>query len=102
MNASKTEAARLWKSAADAGDLFAQKNLALMYLRGDGIPADKKAFVKYTLLAAENGDVDSLYNMGVVFETGDGVERDTERASEYYRRAAAKGHAEAVKRLERK
>ena len=65
------------------GVAFAAKNLAKMYLFGDGVEKDPAKFAKWTKVAADLGDAESMYNISIAYKNGDGVEKSAEDA-EYY------------------
>ena len=48
-------ALREWKPLAEQGNAIAQHNLGLIYDKGDGVPQNYKAAVKWHKLAAEQG-----------------------------------------------
>ena len=81
--------------AAERGDVVAQNNLGLMYLRGDGVPKDLKEAVKWYQKAADQGDAPAQFNLGLMYRNGEGVEQDFKEAVEWYRKAALQGHANA-------
>ena len=51
-------ASREWAQAAENGHPEAQFNLALLYMRGLGVPQDKQRAAELYALAAEQGDDD--------------------------------------------
>ena len=47
-----------------------------MYNKGEGVPQDDKAAVKWYTLAAEQGDARAQGNLGVMYAFGDGILKD--------------------------
>ena len=52
-------ALREWTPLAEQGKASAQFNLGVMYDKGQGVPEDDKAAVKWYRLAAEQGDANA-------------------------------------------
>lgn len=68
-----------WLSkAADKEDLFAQTQLAGMYLHGEGVSKDYAQAFKYMEVAARRGDVASMRSLGMMHQeiSGDFIEAD--------------------------
>lgn len=84
--------AKKWLTAAAAqGDLAAQKDLAYLYLNGQGGEQDyKKAFALYEK-AAMQGDGMAQANIGLMYATGTGVNVDKVRGYAWYSLAANAG-----------
>ena len=53
-------AAEFYKEAADKGYPPAMNNYAVLLLRGDGIPQNKKQAIHYLKMAAKKGDQNAL------------------------------------------
>ena len=88
------------KSAAEQGEIAAQKNLAMLYTFGIGTKKNDKAAFKWTKAAAEQGEPESQYNnLGSLYEEGSGVRRNYAAAAKWYRKAAEQGHARAQRQL---
>ena len=90
-----TSAINKWLPLAKEGNAVAQRNLALMYYNGDGVPQDYKAAIKWYTLAAEQGDAKAEYVLGHSYDMGDGVPQDYKTALKWYTRATEHGHADA-------
>jgi len=90
-------AALIWyRRAARAGHSDAQHNLALAYMRGEGVPVDMPQAIYWWTRAARAGNVDSQYNLGLVYALGQGgVRPDRERARFWWLQAARHGDAAA-------
>ncbi|HEY4076742.1 MAG TPA: tetratricopeptide repeat protein [Rhizomicrobium sp.] len=84
---------------ADAGDIRAQTLLALSYVRGEGLPADATAAVRWSAAAAHAGQPVAQYLLGALYARGDGVKVDPKRAFRYFSTAAAKGNLKAMHNL---
>jgi len=84
-----------WLPLAKDGDAVAQRNMALMYYNGNGVPQDYKAAIKWYTLAAEQGDAQAEYVLGHSYETGDGVPQDYKAALKWYTLATEHGHSDA-------
>jgi len=61
---------------AEQGDAFDQYDLGEMYRKGEGVPQDYKAAVKWYSLAAEQGNVKAQSNLGATYANGQGVIQD--------------------------
>ncbi len=90
-------AALIWyRRAARAGHSDAQHNLALAYMRGEGVPVDMQQALYWWTRAARAGNVDSQYNLGLVYALGQGgVTPNRERARFWWLQAARHGDAAA-------
>ncbi|WP_165843872.1 tetratricopeptide repeat protein [Phenylobacterium kunshanense] len=85
-------AARQWTvRAAQAGDRFAQHNLALFLMQGEGGVRDVADAAHWFRKAAEQGVLDSQYNLGLLYESGRGVDRNLPEAYRWFARAAEAG-----------
>lgn len=68
---------------------------AVVYYKGDGVPADFSEAAEWFRKAAEQGHVQAEYNLGVMYRDGDGVERDLAEAAKWFLASAAQGNAQA-------
>lgn len=89
-------AVRLYKTAADRGDLRAMVSLAQLTESGNGVPQDSDAAIALYERAARGGSLDAMINLAVSLFTGKQVEADPDRAISLLRRAAQGGSAKAV------
>jgi TPR repeat protein len=80
------------RKAAEAGDVRAQRSLADLHMRGDGVSRDRAEALSWYRKAADRGDA---YSLGVVYAEGVGVEQDLAQAVIWYRKAADLGDASA-------
>jgi TPR repeat protein len=92
-------AAGYFEKAANAGHRRAQINLAILYLRGQGVPHDLVQARAWLEKAAAADDPVALYTLGRAMEEhDDSAAADSVRAADLYRRAAEKGNALAALR----
>jgi TPR repeat protein len=91
----KKKAERLYRTAADRGDAYAQSNLAKLL---DSEERFEEAF-QYYALAADQGCTDAENSLGCCYNDGEGTEVDLDKARYWFERAAAKGDEEAIKSL---
>jgi TPR repeat protein len=90
------EAFEIWRTAATAGNAFAQRNLAECLLNGRGCEIDAETAVLWFQSAAEQGEVEAEYRLGQCYQQGVGVDEDPQTARYWFERASAKGHQEAM------
>lgn len=60
-----SESFKLYKQAADLGDVIAQYNTGVNYLYGQGVDQDQHQAYRYLALAAQGGDADAQFQMGL-------------------------------------
>jgi TPR repeat protein len=90
-----SEAARLFRLAADLGHALAQFNIAVCYAKGEGVPQDFSEAARYARLAADQGHAHAQYSIALCYAKGEGVPQDFSEAARYARLAADQGHAAA-------
>ena len=83
----------LVKKAADNGDKWAQKDLAILYEYGEGVKQDYKKAAEYNQKSADQGVSQAQFNLGLTYEKGQGVKQDYKKAAELYQKAADQGDA---------
>jgi TPR repeat protein len=95
------QAARWLQMAVATGNVQAQYNLGVLYLKGNGadVRQDYVEAVKWFKLAAEQGFAHAQYNLGLMYGNGQGVQKDHTEAAKWYRLAAAQGLADAQNNL---
>jgi len=86
-------------TAARAGDLRAQFNLATRYDLGEGVARDPAEAARWFLLAAGQGDREAQSRLGAMLYHGDGVARDPVAAFGWLQRAAQQGDVAAQRAL---
>jgi uncharacterized protein len=68
-----------------------------MYAKGQGVPQDYAAAVKWYRLAADQGNAVAQINLGFMYEQGQGVPQDYVQAHKWYNLGAAAGDKDASK-----
>ena len=66
-------------------------NLALLYVKGEGVPKDDAQAAAWYRKAADQGDVAAQSNLGLLYAKGKGVAQDYAEAAKWYRKAADQG-----------
>lgn len=89
------EAAPLFKSAAEHGDLSSTYYYGKLLLDGNSISQDKQQGVIYLLKAAEKGMAQAQLEIGVLYSKGDGVKKDGKQAVKWYWAAAGQNNVNA-------
>ena len=89
-----------YEKGADAGDLFAMNNLAVMLERGPLALRDSAAARRRYAQAARTGFGPAQYNLGRMLAAGEGGSADVVEAAEWLRKAAAAGVPEAQAALD--
>lgn len=89
----------LYLDSAKEGIVFAQHELAVCYLYGEGVAQDSQKAAFWFRRAAEQGHPRSLYELGRLYETGNGVEKNSEEAATHYMGAAMLGNVDAMIRF---
>jgi len=96
----KDEGLRRWHTAAERGDVAAQRALGLVCSSGlFGVPKDTAAAAVWVRKAAEAGNAMAQADLGDIYERGVGVETNLTEAVKCYRKAADQGLAMAQTRL---
>ena len=93
-------AAALWRPLAEAGDPRAMYNMATLYRRGLGVPADPQEAERLLRGAGDKGFAEAQYLLaGRLFDAADADEAQRQEAVGYWLAAARQGHALAQYRL---
>lgn len=79
-----SEAAKLYRRASTQGDCWAQFNLALCYMNGEGVRRLPREAVRLYRLAADQGLEDARRNLAICYQDGVGVEQDLEEAARLF------------------
>lgn len=82
-------------AVSEAGDIFAQNELADMYLYGLGTKRNTETAISWLERAGHDGFWRPLNKLGEIFHYGEGVAKDEEKAMRYFSRAAALGYGDA-------
>ena len=88
-----SEAAKLFRKAADQHDAAAQFNLGVCYRLGHGVEQSHSEALKWYHKAAEQGDPNAESNLGFCYVRGLGVEKNYGMAAAWFRKAAEQGNA---------
>lgn len=94
-----TEAARLYRAAAEKGHVRAHTNLGLMHAQGQGVARSDLEAARWLKPAAEAGDDLAQYSLGLMHYEGRGVRQDHGAALTWYRAAARQGNVKAMNNL---
>ncbi len=91
---------RLWQQfnlirEANSGNAFAQHELGLRYLLGDGVPADTTLGAEWIKKAADQNLTSAIFNYGILLLNGWGVKWNPFNAFENFYKAANDGMAQA-------
>ena len=84
---------------SEDGDIFAQNELADMYLYGYGIEGDKEEGVKWLKKSAESGYWRSMDELANCYFNGIGVSQDKLKAIDLYKRVYELGSGEAANKI---
>lgn len=90
-----TTAHRMLSPLADDGNAVAQEILGFMSARGEGVPRDDIAALRWFTLAAEAGRAEAQFELGRIYRDGVGVTADGKTALQWLRSAADQGKADA-------
>lgn len=95
------QAARWWQRGAEAGDPASQYNLALLYLRGEGVAADRNQARAWFARAARQDLAPAQYALGalILADAGPGDAGALDEALGWFRAASAAGYAPAAHNL---
>ena len=72
-----------------------------MYGKGQGVPRDDEAAVRWYRQAADQGHASAQFNLGVSYDEGQGVPRDYIEAYMWLSLAAAQANDKAARNLDR-
>lgn len=75
--------------------------LAVKYVKGDGVEKDIPKAVALFTQAAEAGHSKAQYNLGVIYLNGIGIQMEPNKAVEWFKRAANQNHDQARRALEK-
>lgn len=89
-------AVRLYRQAAERGDLRAMVSLAQLYEGGTGVPQDVGRAMELYEQAAEGGSFDAMINLAVTLFEGRVLPKDDARAIALLQQAAEGGSAKAT------
>lgn len=92
-------AERLFRIAAEGGDIAAMANLGLLHLRGHGVKQNTRKAIQLFKQASDSGNVVATENLAEIYARGLGVDEDPTRARGWYERALAQGSTNAQQAL---
>ena len=88
------------RSLAEQGDVFAQSNLAHLYLKGLGVPKNEGEAMKWYRKAAGQGYAGAQYDLGLMYANGEGVPVNDIKAYMWWTLASAQGQKGAAGNLD--
>ena len=91
---------REWLPAAETGNAEAQFNIAVMFQKGRGVPADSAEALRWYRRAAWHGHADAQNNLGGMLSRGEGIPEDYVHAHMWFSLAAAQGKQSAQRNLD--
>jgi TPR repeat protein len=94
-----SQAAELYRSAADLGLTASMYALARAYDKGRGVPRDLPEAAKWYRKAADGGHAAAMASLGTMYEYGEGTPLDLAEATRLYRAAADLGDANGLTNL---
>ena len=89
----------LFRPLADGGNPFAQRNLGIMYLMGDGVPRDFEKSRAWLEKAAGQGQVPAMVVLSNMYRGSEGHPRDARQAARWLEQAANANDLESMNRL---
>jgi TPR repeat protein len=90
---------QLYREAADAGDVTANYNLGIAFLRGRGVSLDAVQAAKFLRIAADAGSADAAAQLGEMYRQGLGVPPSDTEALKLYRKAEKVNNPIALNRI---
>ncbi|MDP8100137.1 tetratricopeptide repeat protein [Pasteurella atlantica] len=88
---------------SEQGFPFAQYNLGLSYLKGEGVEVDYSKAVELITLASNSKLVlipAAKYDLGVIYLTGLGVDKNQDKANKLFYQSCSLGYQPACKRCQ--
>lgn len=84
---------------AQENEAEAQRELGLLFLKGEALPADWRIAEKWLCAAAEQEDMEALLILADGYSSGESFSRSLRKAAMFYEKAAMKGNAKAKSEL---
>ena len=84
-----------WREKAEAGNAYAQYNLAICYRFGRGVKQNLPEALKWYRKSARQGFSPAIHNLAVCYEKGLGTPKDIPEAMRWYRFAASQGDTDS-------
>jgi hypothetical protein len=82
---------RLLGTLADQDNTYAERDLGIMYIKGQGVPQDYAMGMRWMRIAAGRGLAEAQNEVGILFQRGWGAERNEAEAVKWFRLAADQG-----------
>jgi len=95
----ETEAIRLFKASAEAGEPLGQYWYGVAWLFGRGVAKDVGTAQVWLGRAADRDQPEALHALGELYFNGNGVARNEAKAADYFRRAADLGHPASLEKM---
>jgi TPR repeat protein len=92
-------ALQLLGTLADQDNTHAERDLGIMYIKGQGVPQDYALGMRWMRLAADKGLADAQHDVGMLYQRGWGVQRNEAEAVKWFRLAADQGLVAAQNNL---
>ena len=92
-------AAAGFERLAEAGDARAQRDIALLYVEGQGVAQDYAKAMLWYRKSAEQGFAPSQVDLAIMYEEGEGVPVDLDQAIAWYAKAAAQNFLPVEQKL---
>lgn len=89
----------LFRTLADQGNTYAQYDLGIMYVRGQGVTQDYAEGMRWIRLAADKGLAIAQTDLAIMLRRGLGVGADSGEAAIWFRRAAEQDSVVAQRSL---
>lgn len=96
MKKNTLEACRLYKLAANGGNVASMNKYGLQLSSGCFITRNDEKACRYYKMAADKYCIDAMNNYGVKLSEGKGIEKNQEEACKFYEKAAEHGHTDAM------
>jgi TPR repeat protein len=88
-------AAKMFRKAAEQGDVESRREIAICYQDGKGVLQDLQQAFAWFHKGATDGDVECQFRLGKCYCNGDGVPKDSKLAARWLEKASNQGHSMA-------
>jgi TPR repeat protein len=92
-------ALQLLLALVDQDNASAERDLGIMYIKGQGVPQDYAIGLRWMRIAANKGLADAQHDLGILYQRGWGAERNEAEAVKWLRLAADQGLVAAQNNL---
>ena len=93
------KALQLLETLVDQDNVYAERMIGIMYIKGLGVPQDYGMGMRWMRIAADKGLVDAQNEVGIMLQQGWGVARSEAEAVKWFRLAADQGSVIAQNNL---